>query len=147
MEFLGVVLLVLGFVGFGILGKYVRERKQLQLSEMIHKERMRAMEKGIPLAEIGHEDLAEKLVQMNLNSDANPGAPGNGILWVRIYALCLGLLFFFGGIGVVCSLPFVDFEEVPLFWPLGIIPILMGLGLLLFWNLTRKYEDRIRSEK
>jgi len=143
MEFLGVVLLILGCIGFATLGRYVRERKLMQLSEMIHNERIKAMEKGIPLSEIGHDDLLGKLFQMSADRDSAQGISGNGILWIRVYALCLGLLFLFGGIGVMGSLPFVDFEDVPLFWPLGIIPVLVGLGLLLFWTLTRQYEKRV----
>ena len=48
MEFLGVVLLILGCIGFGIFTRHARERKQIKLSEMIHNERMKAMEKGLP---------------------------------------------------------------------------------------------------
>ena len=147
MEFFGVVLLILGCIGFGLFSKYARERKQIQLSKMIHNERMKAMEKGLPLSEIGHDELSKKLLQMHANADTFNGISGRGIVWLRVYALCLGLLLFLGGIGVMSSLHFVHFQDAPLFWPLGLIPALMGLGLLLFCHLTKKHEDQMKGDR
>ena len=76
MEFLGVVLLILGCIGFGIFSKHARERKQIKLSEMIHNERMKAMEKGLPLSEIGHDELAQKLLQLHGDADSLNGISG-----------------------------------------------------------------------
>jgi hypothetical protein len=60
-----------------------------------------------------------------------------GILWVRLAALCLGLTCLFGGVGVALGLAAVSDPEGSGFWSLGLIPVFVGFGLLLFHRLSR----------
>ena len=107
MEVLGIALLIVGLVGLGTLGRYLRESKVTRMYEMIHVERLKAMEKDIPLPDLGHDDI--------------------------------GLVFLFGGVGVLAGLRWVLVPEASELWPLGFIPVMVGLGLLLFHQLTRGY--------
>jgi len=65
------------------------------------------------------------------------------MIWIRISALCFGLIFLFGGIGVAVGLTLVGDIEMKAMWPLGLIPALIGLGLLIFNGLSRGYEKKL----
>ena len=142
MDVLGYVLLILGLIGLGIWSKHLRGRKQIQLREIIHNERMRAMEKGIPFSDLNHESMAQELAQMNEESGNMVSNTQRSVLWIRLYALCLGILLLFGGIGIVVGFPLVGDEEFRSFWACGFIPALMGFGLLIFYGLSRGYVKK-----
>lgn len=141
MEVLGVAVLILGLVGLGILNRYLRERKLTRMHEMLHLERLRAMEKGIPLPDLGHDDIVREL--RSLCTADQPGRAQHGaMVWLRVYSLSLGLIFLLGGVGALAGLLLVPEHEAGQFWPLGLIPVMIGVGLLLFYSLTRGYADR-----
>ena len=58
MEFLAIVILVLGLIGAGILRKHMREAKQLRLREIIHEERVKAMQHNVTLPDVDDSSLA-----------------------------------------------------------------------------------------
>ena len=58
MEFLAVVFLVLGLIGASILRRHLREAKQVRLRQIIHEERLKAMEHNVPLPGIDDAGLA-----------------------------------------------------------------------------------------
>ena len=143
MEVLAYVLLVLGLVGLAIWGKHLREAKQMQIRKIIHEERMIAMEKGIPFEDLNHEGMARELEMMTDSTRLQESGARRQVMWIRVCALCFGLLFLFGGIGVVVGFPMIEDPEFQTMWPMGLIPSLIGLGLLLFYGLGRGYENRL----
>ena len=143
MDVFAVILLVLGLVALAIWSRHLREAKQMQIRKIIHEERMRAMEKGIPVEDLDHEGMARELAQMNEGTRMQGSDANRNVMWIRISALCFGLIFLLGGAGVVAGFPLVGDPEFQTMWPMGFIPALIGLGLLLFHGLTRGYEKKL----
>ena len=143
MDVLSFILLILGLFTLGIWSKQLRGRNQFQLRQIIHKERMRAMEKGISFSDLDHECMTQELAQMNEETGKMESNTNRSILWIRLYALCLGILFLFGGIGMVAGFPLIENEDFRAFWAVGFIPALMGLGLLIFYGLSRGYDKKL----
>lgn len=131
-EFIPVVIgvfFIFGLIGFGLVRKSLADRERLQVREMIHRERMAAMEKGLPIDEIKLEDTAMPEITMT-------SSRADTVTWIRFTALFLGLAFFFGGIGMTVAFriaPDYGFNEI---WSIGLIPALTGLGLLIFYFMT-----------
>lgn len=126
---------IFGWAGFVILAKYLRNRSRLRVREMMHKERMLAMEKGVPLGELPD----------HLNGGIVEESEGTKMFvigdWDRKIALALGLLFLFGGIGTILGLYLLPdtavTEEAKSAASVGLIPALIGVGLLIYHRLTR----------
>jgi hypothetical protein len=144
MEFLSVVILILGIFALGLWSRHLRERKQNKIREIVHNERMRAMEKGVPFSDLDHAGMTREIERMNEETRIMESKTSKSVLWIRLNALCLGLLFLFGGIGIVAGFPLVGNEEFRMFWSVGFIPVLIGLGLLIFYGLSRGYEQRLQ---
>jgi len=138
MEFFGITILVLGLIGASMLRRHLREAKQLKLRQIIHEERLKAMEHNSPLPEVDDTTLFGQFVE-----DNNPAARNNGrgmalaILWVRMIALCIGLAAFFGGMATSAGMYLVKDPEISNYWAMGLIPTLIGLGLLIFFLMSR----------
>lgn len=143
MEFIGFVFLVLGIIALGLLSKHLRGRKQIQIRQIIHNERMRAMEKGLPFSDLDHEGMMQELAQLNGESRNMETNTKRSVLWIRLYALCLGILFLFGGIGMVAGFSLMKDQEFSAYWSAGFIPALMGLGLLIFYGLSSGYDKKL----
>ncbi len=123
------VVFIFGLIGFGLVRKSLADRERLKMREMIHRERMAAIEKNLPLEEMGLEDTA--MPEVTMTSSRN-----DPITWIRFTALFLGLAFFFGGIGMSVAFriaPEPGFNDI---WSLGLIPTLTGFGLLIFYFMT-----------
>ncbi len=130
-----VLLLIFGWASVVILAKHVRERGRLKVRNMIHEERMRAMEKGVSLGEFPDHLSAE-----NWGDDVWVPHKRDGD-WDRKIALGLGLVMMLGGAGTAILLFFPsdrivsgDLREIA---PAGLIFMLMGAGLLLYHYLSR----------
>ncbi len=130
-----VLLLIFGWAGLVILAKHMRERGRLKVRDMIHQERMRAMEKGVPLGE-----LPDHLSAENWGDDVWVPHKRNAD-WDRKVALGLGLVMMLGGAGMASLLFFSsgtivsgDLRDIA---PAGLIFMLMGVGLLLYYYLSR----------
>ena len=143
MEVFSYILLVLGLVALAIWGKHLRGAKQMQIRKIMHEERMIAMEKGIPFKDLNHEGVTRELAQMNEETRMLHSDTKRYVMWIRLSALCFGLLFLFGGIGIGVAFPMVGDAEVREMWSVGIIPALIGIGLLLFYGLCRGYEKKL----
>jgi hypothetical protein len=103
-----------------------RERRQ----ERLHKERMVAMEKGIPLPELPLEDEPGRrplLTELVGSIRINPRWP-----------LGVGAVFVMLGLGVSTALSLAHETG----WPLGLIAVFFGVGLMLHYALTRPSERR-----
>ena len=109
-----------------VFAQHSKRRARLRTREMVHRERMAALEHGLPVPELALDQILE--------SQAEPRAP---IAYIRFVSLVLGLLLASIGTGVVVAFPFIGEDD----WQVGIIPILMGGGLLLSFRLTRNWND------
>ena len=121
---------VIGFLGIVAAAVFVwafSRHHALKARQMQHEERITAMQKGI---EIPHQEW---------NIDGAP-APLNGSrrIWFRLTILGLALVSFFGGAGLLLSFQLVDDPEFSRMWGMGLIPIMVSVGLFLFWLAAGK---------
>ncbi|MBU0753973.1 MAG: hypothetical protein KJ645_02460 [Planctomycetes bacterium] len=143
METYAVTLLVLGLVALAIWSKHLRDAKLTQIRNVIHEERMKAMEKGIPFENLQHDGLTGELSQLKAGAGMHGADARQFMLWIRVSALCFSLLFIFGGIGSLIGLRLVSKPEAQGMWPLSFIPALTGFGLLEFYGLCRGHEKNL----
>jgi hypothetical protein len=120
-----VVLLTLATTaGLLVWARHLKEGKRLALREMIHRERMAALEKGVALPEL----------------PADPAPAGASDHLVRAARLG-GLVLLFGGIGLTAALFFIPLdpalEDLHHMASMGLLPFFIGLGLLLYTWLDR----------
>ena len=110
---------------------YIKMKKNQQKRDFLHRERMLAMEKGIPLPEFPdfEEDDQRPLLEQLSESTARiaPKLP-----------LGCGLVLIFGGAGVLVALSKAQDPEFHRAWSLGFIPVFLGAGLILYYLLTRE---------
>ena len=142
-----VLLLIAVFVGYPLANRALKQRRSLMLQEMAHRERLVAMEKGIPVAELPDaEEMNEAMTGGEMEIGAKWATAGNGraLRWIRLAALGVGLLSLFTGIGWYCALILVpdtpQTHGLPELASLGLIGVLGGIGLLLFFAITRNME-------
>jgi uncharacterized membrane protein YfcA len=120
---------VFGWVILLLFAWFVRSGRRQQRLELAHKERMMAMEKGIPLPELpDNEDparrplVAEAFGQIRLN----PRWP-----------LGVGALSIMLGIGTSLALWLSQEDYHNRVWSFGLIGVFLGFGLMLHYWLTR----------
>jgi hypothetical protein len=102
----------------------LRARRAERRLERIHKERMMAMEKGIPLPEI--PDYEEKSgAWMGLR--VNPKWP-----------LGVGAIFVMLGLGLTFALRVTQDADLRRVWAFGLLGVFFGVGLWLHYFLTRR---------
>lgn len=128
------VVFIFGLIAFGLIKKMMADRERLQLREMIHRERMAAIEKNLPLEGLELEDTA--MPEITMTSSRN-----DSITWIRFTALFLGLAFFFGGIGMIVAFLVAPDHDMRDIWSIGFIPTLTGLGLLIFYFMTAGQQN------
>jgi hypothetical protein len=120
---------VFGWVLLLILIWHLKGQRRQKRMEMIHKERMIAMEKGVPLPELPDfaEPPARSMVAETVGSiRINPRWP-----------LGLGALFIMVGAGTSLALWLTVERDPHNAWPLGLIGVFFGIGLFLHYFLTR----------
>lgn len=124
--------LFLGCWGLILVGRNIKAKTRLRENEMIHAERIEAMQKGLTVPP------APELPSVQSGSTvAGPSTPP--IDWVRMISLALGLFFLFTGIGMCTAFLIVqDFHDV---WSIGLIPAMAGIGFLLFYSLSRGFKS------
>lgn len=110
--------------GLAIWAKHLRESKRLALREMIHRERMAALEKGVALPELPPDP-----------------APSSAAGQLGRAALLGGLVLVFGGLGLLAALGRIpdtaEMGDLRDLASLGMLPIFIGFGLLLYTLLDR----------
>ena len=124
------------FMLLGILAESLRQKSKLARQQMLQKERLAAMEKGLPLPDWDATALNDDGARLS-GAEAHERSKQ----WFRLVSLCVGMLLAFGGVGLLIAFNLgVDnaFEEIS---SVGVIPLMAGLGLLLFYGLTRKGPD------
>lgn len=147
MEGFVFLFLVAIVVGYRLADRTLRQRRTLRLKEMVHKERLMALEHGIPVAELPDEELEEQLMstgEAGMVETSGPFSNGKAMLWVRVMALGVGLLSVFTGLGWYFGMSLVPDTTLTAgmaeMASVGFIPVLGGIGLLLFYALTRNLE-------
>lgn len=132
------VLLILGLVAAGIWRRHLRDAKLLKLREMVHQERMANVESNASNEKTSLQ-LDELLLEI-AEGQPRPSNPAAAVAWIRLVALCIGLAGLFGGIGTAIGMYAVTSEpEISGAWSMGIIPSAVGLGLLVFYILSRNF--------
>jgi hypothetical protein len=139
MESLIVVSVILGVAGYVLLRRYLWAQAAMKRREMAHKERILAMEKGIPLDGLAPiDDLADGLERAPMSQE-------RALALTRLAALGVGLFFLTTGLGVLLGFRYAGMTDLSSIWSIGLIPILGGVGLLLFVALSRRFDLRSES--
>jgi uncharacterized membrane protein YeaQ/YmgE (transglycosylase-associated protein family) len=146
MELLAFVVLVLGLVGSSILRRHLVLAKRLKLRQVLHEERMKAMERNVELPEAEDPELARLLGGSQTQGPNGRSWLSSSLLWVRLVSLCLGLTGLFGGIGTCIGLAMTTGDKMYEFWPMGLIPAFVGAGLLIFYAMSEKLTALARDE-
>ena len=101
------------------------QRYRIRL-EMIQKERLAAMEKGVPMPELPDYERPPRAA-FAWTSRLSPRWP-----------LGLGAVLIFGGAGTTLALYLSHEPYHNQVWSMGLIPIFVGFGLFLHYRLTRE---------
>jgi len=126
---------VFGWVILLLVAWHMRSSRRQRQLELQHKERMMAMEKGIPLPELPAEE----------DSGRRSGLVAEIVGAIRInprWPLGLGALFVMLGIGISAALALSQEDYHYRVWSFGLIPVFFGLGLMLHYALTRPSAPR-----
>lgn len=133
---LGVVW-VFGFVAVFLIAWHLRSKRRLEKLKIIHEERMKAMEKGIPLPEFPElaEDETRAVIGRALatNIEARP--------WNPRWPLGAGALLVMAGIGTSVVLRLSEWEFHNELWAFGLIGVFLGIGMFLYYALTRSGSE------
>ena len=113
-EALIVVALVAGFLGY----LYLKRGERQHRMEILHAERLAAMDKGIPLPELPFDPPAEAWKQ-----------PPD-----KTVPLAIGIVLAAFGFGAMMMLAFLAPEKP--YWAVPLPIALMGLGLVLYYRLS-----------
>lgn len=120
---------VFGWVILLLVAWHLKGLRRQRRLELLHKERMMAMEKGVPLPELpDHEDPSRRplLAEVVGSIRVNPRWP------LGLGALCVML-----GIGISTALRLSQEDYHYRVWSFGLIPVFVGFGLMLHYWLTR----------
>ncbi len=120
------------FILLGILAEGQRQKRKLARQELIQKERFMAMEKGLPLPEWDATMLDDEGAVL---SSAEAHARGKEKF--RLVSLCVGFILAFSGIGMIIAFHFSSDRGFHELTTIGAIPLMAGIGLFLFYLLTR----------
>ncbi len=119
--------------GMVILARHLAEKNRILAREILHKERMNAMQNDVSLPQPA--DLP------SLSPPTSPETPpGHVLAWFRIVALFFGFLLLFSGTGMVVGCSAAGDQELRDLSTLGFVPALAGVGLLIFYRLSRGLE-------
>ena len=121
------------FILLGILGESQRQKTKLKKQELLQKERMMAMEKGLPLPE-----WSPSLLDDDGTVITSAEAHERRKEWFQLVTLCVGLILTFAGVGMTLAFHFSPDSGFDDIVTIGFIPFMAGLGLLLFHFMTRK---------
>ena len=114
--------IVVAALTFGVIGYlYVRFVERRRRLEVVHAERLAAMEKGIPLPELPSE-------QPRTSRPPDPRVP-----------LMIGIVLTAFGVGTMIAMSTVD--EFHRAWPMPLPLAFMGAGLVLYYYLAGRDQN------
>jgi len=123
---LGVVW-VFGFIVVLLVAWHLRQKRHLEKLNIIHAERMKAMEKGIPLPELP-----------DLPGDNGQHRPRQGASsWNPRWPLGVGALLIMGGLGTSVAMRLSAWELHRDLWTFGLIGVFVGVGMFFYYLLTK----------
>lgn len=122
---------IFGWATLWYLRRRAVEANALKLRELLHRERLAAIDKGVPLPEIPLESEDDPVW-------LRPEAERVRAAWLRRMALILGLFCLFGGLGICVGFYFAPDRGFHVMWTIGFIPALAGLGLLIYAAIARQ---------
>jgi len=122
---------IFGWAMIWYLRRNAVESRSLKLRELLHSERMAAIDKGVPLPEIPADDDVTP-------AWLRPEAERMRAAWLQRMALILGLLALFTGIGMCVGFYWAPDRDFHIMWSLGFIPAMAGLGLVLYALIASK---------
>ena len=109
---------------------HLRSKRTIEKMKIAHEERMKAMEKGIPLPEF--PDLNGEQSRIEITPiKFNPRWP-----------LGLGGIFIMAGTGFTVAFLLSNDSGLANLWPMGLLGIFFGFGLVLYYYLTRSPEQK-----
>jgi hypothetical protein len=108
----------------------LRSKANMEKLRIAHEERMKAMEKGIPLPEFPDLKNGDSRIEIT-PIRVNPRWP-----------LGLGAVFVLLGLGFIAAMMLSSDAELFGLWSLGLLGIFFGVGLMLYYLLTRQSEPR-----
>jgi len=123
-QFIGVIW-IFGWVILFIIINHLRWKRKFKRLELLHRERLVAMEKGLPLPELPEFDNGGAGSQRWWGD-----REGRRKLPKRIW-LAIGVLSIMTGGGTVTALLIHPDPEQHQNWPFGLIPIFVGIGFVL----------------
>ncbi len=128
------LLLIVIPLALAMAGRYLRNRQRLRIQEMAHKERMLAMEKGVPVSELPGGDVEPWSDPISTRGLLEGG-------WDRRMTLASGLVIAFASTGSLLYavlLPGDSNDAVGLrqATALAVIPLMASFGMLLYYRLT-----------
>jgi hypothetical protein len=108
---------VVSFVIIVIVTEHLRQKRKLALRQIIQKERMAALERGLQLPESGHDLLDEDHAAMSSSESYR-----RKVQWFCFTSLSVGLFVVFGGIGFYLGMNFSPDGNLNSLASLGSLP-------------------------
>lgn len=147
MVWFSFAILILGLYAARILHRHLHEKKLLGLREMVHAERMAALDRDLAWPDSAVAEVESALSRSSDFRTSSFGPNHAALRWVRCTALAIGLAGLFGGVGTVAGLYLVSDTDVHSTWPLGVIPVFLGLGMLLFVRISSRMAETQPGEQ
>lgn len=124
-----------GWVIVGLVASHMKSKRRNERLRMVHEERMKAMEKEIPLPEF--PELEEENGNDRWGGPAKPSNP-RSVLGAAALIASAGI-----GVSVMFSLWGSVTKDSDLYglWPIGLLGVFVGLGLVFYYYLTRPQES------
>ena len=137
------IVFILALASLVLMREKQREANRMQLKQMLHEERMKAMEKGLEVPAEAIHDVTNGAEWASASTLG--GSFGHSILWTRIVALCIGLFLMLGGVGMYLGFSVAGEDDFHAIASLGLLPAFAGFGLILFYFLTRNLDQNDRK--
>lgn len=107
-----------------------KTKRRLHVFDLIHKERMQAIEKGLPYPELPPYAIEDE--EHHGHSPSKPISPRK--------VAGLAIVIILGGAGALTALIISQDKHLQSLWSMGLIPIFLGVGLLLYAWINRNAE-------
>ena len=112
----------------------LRSKRKMEQMTLIHQERMKAIEKDVPLPEF--PDLSEEAKMQQFDRIFTP--PKLNPRW----PIGIGALIAMAGAGYTVAMLLSSDSEAEKIWSMGLIGIFVGFGFILYYFLTRTPENK-----
>jgi len=112
---------------------HLRSKRRQEKMTLVHLERMKAMEKGVPLPEFPELSEEAKMQQFDrifTPTRLNPRWP-----------IGVGAVVMMGGLGYLVAAMLSNDPDLAMTWSIGLIPMFIGFGLVLYYFLTRQPDQ------